>query len=185
MAAIRGLGIAGFSHAAEHTFCLRSQFFSERHAKMSSRDRRDWDRYELNEAKGALICDQVSIPCRFLEISMGGCSLRAEQSLMCEVSTAVEVTLAASGMALRIGGVVQRIGKENMVGIRFDRVSPQMKNELAALLTCLIDEGATSTVVEAVATAEDCGELEALSVRFCDKQEEEREVTAGTGTDNG
>lgn len=116
---------------------------------------------------------------------MGGCSLKAEQLFTGGVSAAVEVALAVSGMALRVRGVAQWIGDGNTVGIRFDQVSPSTKNELAALLTCLIDEGATSTVLEAVAAVEDRGELEALSVRIPEIQEGEGELVRGRDEDGG
>jgi hypothetical protein len=131
---------------------------------------------------GALVRNRVSTPCEFLDISMSGCSLRLGTAFTAGALAEVEVVLTIAGMVLEIGGTVQWVREGNTVGVRFHRASAKAKNDLAALLTCLIDESATGTVVEAVTAAEGRKETEVLSVRVPDSKEPEPE---SAGVENG
>ncbi len=148
---------------------------------MPAKDRRDSDRYEMNRAKGAVVRNKVSTPCEFLDMSMSGCSLTLERPFTAGALAEVEVVLAVAGMVLEIRGTVQWVREGNTVGVRFHRASEKAKNDLAALLTCLIDESATGAVVEALTAAEGREETEVLSVRSTDSQESDREIAQEEG----
>jgi hypothetical protein len=125
---------------------------------------------------GALVRNRVSTPCEFLDMSMSGCSLKLERAFTAGALAEVEVVLTIAGMVLEIGGTVQWVREGNTVGVRFHRASAKAKNDLAAMLTCLIDESATGTVVEAVTAAEGRKETEVLSVRLSESGKTVQEV---------
>jgi hypothetical protein len=65
----------------------------------------------------------------------------------------VKVTLVIHGMVLSIWGITQWTTWEQMVGIRFLHPTGRTRNQLAGLLTCLLDESAAEVVKKAVAVA--------------------------------
>jgi hypothetical protein len=117
------------------------------------RERRVWERYQLDDAEGKLVYRQVAMPCRIVDISLGGCCIRTQKRFTEGALAKVEVTFALHGIAQRIGGITQWTGRENQIGIRFVYATPQTKNDFAALLTGLIDAAAVETLKEAVASA--------------------------------
>jgi hypothetical protein len=120
--------------------------------RLSARERRAWERYILAETVGKIICSHVTFPCRFVDISLGGCCARTEQRFTAGALAKVEVRLDLHGVAQRIGGITQWTGRDNLLGIQFRHASPLARNQLAALLTGLIDETAAEAVKEAVAS---------------------------------
>ena len=115
------------------------------------RERRLHDRYPLDAATGSLVYKGSAISCRFIDISLGGCCLRTEVPFVDGALAPVVVILRVQGLVLRIGGVTQWITQGNLLGVRFNHCSARSKNQLAGLLTCLIDQSAAEVVKEAVA----------------------------------
>lgn len=111
------------------------------------RERRVYERYSLDEAFGHLNYRGAMIPCRFLDISLGGCRVSTEGPFVSGALAPVEIVLLMFGLVLRIGGVTQwtRICE---VGIRFTHDSPRSKNQLASLLTCLMEKDAQQAAQE-------------------------------------
>jgi len=62
----------------------------------------------------------------------------------------VQVILLIYGLALRIGGITEWTTRDHLLGIRFMHPSARSKNQLAALLTCLVDKSAAEMVKAAV-----------------------------------
>jgi len=118
--------------------------------RASGRERRAWERYVLAETAGTIIYRHTNFQCRFLDISLGGCRVRMEQRFAAGALARVDVVLELHGMMQRIGGLTQWTSKDNQIGIQFLHASAQAKNQLAALLTGLIDEVAAEAVKEAV-----------------------------------
>jgi len=84
---------------------------------------------------------------------MGGCRLLTENPFAAGALAQVEVVLLAYGLVLRIGGETQWATGDCQVGVRFQHPTPRSKNQLAGLLTCLIDENVAELVKKEVASA--------------------------------
>lgn len=117
------------------------------------RERRAWERYQLGGAEGKLIYRHAAMPCRFIDISLGGCCVRTEKRFTDGALAKVEVAFDLHGMPQRMRGITQWTSRENQLGIRFVHATPQDKNQFAALLTGLIDTAAAEAVREAVTAA--------------------------------
>jgi hypothetical protein len=104
-------------------------------------------RYSLDEAFGHLNHRGAMIPCRFLDISLGGCKVSTESPFVSGALAPVEIVLLMFGLILRIGGVTQW-AHDCEVGIRFTHSSPRSKNQLASLLTCLMEKDAQQAAQE-------------------------------------
>ena len=119
----------------------------------AGRERRAWERYQFGESAGKLIYRHAALPCRFIDISLGGCCVRTEKRFADGALAKLEVVFALHGLPQRIRGITQWTGRKNELGIRFVFATPQDKNEFAALLTGLIDEAAAEAVKEATGAA--------------------------------
>jgi hypothetical protein len=117
------------------------------------RDRRVDDRFELHCAPGSLLYKGTCIPCEMLDVSLSGCRMRALQPFTAGVLESVKVTFSIHEMVLSIWGTTQWITWDRTVGIRFIYPTGRTRNELAGLLTCLLDQSATEVVKKAVAEA--------------------------------
>jgi hypothetical protein len=121
--------------------------------RTSGRERRVWERYLLAETAGTIIYRHLTLPCRLLDISLGGCRVRMEQRFAAGALARVDVVLELHGITQRIGAMTQWTGKDNQLGIQFLHASALAKNQFAALLTGLIDEVAAEAVKEVVKQA--------------------------------
>jgi hypothetical protein len=65
----------------------------------------------------------------------------------------VKVVLTIHGMVLSIWGITQWTQWDRMIGIRFIHPTGRTRNQLAGLLTCLLDTTATDVVKKAIAVA--------------------------------
>jgi len=115
------------------------------------RDRRVNERFELNDAPASLIHEGFSIPCEVVDISLSGCCLRTMEAFKAGALAHVRVVVPIFGMLLNIWGITQWTRREGLIGVRFIHPGIQSKNQLAALLTCLVDRSATDLVSAAVA----------------------------------
>jgi hypothetical protein len=115
------------------------------------RDRRVDERFELNRASGSLIHKGDKIPCEMLDISLSGCRLKTLRPFTAGALESVKVVLAIQEMVLSIWGVTQWATWDRTVGIRFIHPTGRTRNQLAALLTCLVDTSAADVVKRAVA----------------------------------
>jgi hypothetical protein len=66
----------------------------------------------------------------------------------------VEVVLPILGMVLHLVGTTQWVTRANLIGIRFLHPSSRSKNQLAGLLTCLVDQGDDSEELRKAVVAE-------------------------------
>ncbi len=112
-------------------------------------ERREHPRYSLDEASGEFFHRGVRFPCVLIDVSMGGCCVRTPRPFMAGALAHVEVVLAVHGMFLRLVGTTQWIDEDRRIGIRFLHPSAKSKNQLAALISCLIDRVAAEAVREA------------------------------------
>jgi len=117
------------------------------------RDRRSDERFEINTPGGCLNFKGVRYPCKIVDVSLSGCCVRTESKFAPGNLAHVEVVMPLLGMVLRMVGTTQWLTRNNLVGIRFFHASPRSRNQLAGLLTCLVDQSATEDVREAVVAA--------------------------------
>jgi hypothetical protein len=119
----------------------------------SGRDRRVDERFDLELAPGSLIYKGASIACEMLDVSLSGCRLRTLQPFTAGALESVKVVLTIQGMVLSIWGITQWTQWERTIGIRFIHPTGRTRNQLAGLLTCLLDAGAAEFVMKAIAAA--------------------------------
>jgi hypothetical protein len=118
------------------------------------RDRRADERYEINAPGGCLNYRGSAFPCEIIDVSLSGCCVRCESKFLPGNLANVEVVLPILGMVLRMVGTTQWLTRQNLIGIRFFHANPRSKNQLAGLLTGLVDQGVAEDVKAAmVATA--------------------------------
>jgi hypothetical protein len=117
------------------------------------RDRRVDERFDLERAPGSLTHKGASIPCEIFDVSLSGCRLRTLQPFTAGALESVKVVLAIQGMVLSIWGITQWTQGDRMIGVRFLHPTGRSRNQLAGLLTCLLDESAAEVVKKAVAAA--------------------------------
>jgi hypothetical protein len=120
---------------------------------VGGRDKRVDERFDLDRASGALIHKGTSIPCEMFDVSLSGCRLRTLQPFTAGALESVKVVLAIQGMVLSIWGITQWTQGDRMIGVRFIHPTGRTRNQLAGLLTCLLDSSATEMVMKAVAAA--------------------------------
>jgi hypothetical protein len=110
-------------------------------------ERRAHARFSLGEAFGHMNHHGTMIPCRFVNISLGGCRVRTETPFAPGALEPVEIVLLVFGLGLRVDGETQWT-RACDIGIRFTYNSIRSKNQLASLLTCLMDKDAKQAVEE-------------------------------------
>ena len=117
------------------------------------RDRRSDERFEINVPGGCLNCQGSKYPCLIVDVSLSGCCVRTESTFLPGNLANVEVVLPILGMVLRLVGKTQWVTRANLIGIIFLHPSARSKNQLAGLLTCLVDHGDTEELRKAVVDA--------------------------------
>jgi len=120
-------------------------------AVAAGRDKRVDERFRLNGALGNLIHRGVTIPCEMVDVSLSGCSLRTLTRFTAGALESVKVVFSIHEMVLSIWGVTQWTRWDEMVGIRFIHPTGRTRNQLAGLLTCILDQSAAELVKQAIA----------------------------------
>jgi hypothetical protein len=113
-------------------------------------DRRADERFDLNRAPGTLIHNGVDIPCEMLDVSLSGCRLRTLRPFTAGALESVKVILFIQEMVLSIWGITQWTKWNQLVGIYFVHPTGHTRNQLAGLLTCLLDKSVTGVVKQAI-----------------------------------
>lgn len=114
------------------------------------RDRRVSERYEINAPGGCLNFNDSKYPCEIVDVSLSGCCLRTESKFLPGNLASVEVELPILGMVLRMNGTTQWLTRQNLIGVRFIHANPRSKNQLAGLLTGLVDQSVAEEIKAAI-----------------------------------
>jgi len=130
-----------------------SEIRQENSQDKRNRDRRIFERYGLENPKGSVKYNGDKTPCDIVDVSLGGCCIRMETRFVAGNLAQVQVEMPIHGMLLRMGGITQWTSRNNLVGIRFIHPSQRSKNDLACLLTCLVDKSAADVVATAMIAA--------------------------------
>jgi hypothetical protein len=130
-----------------------SEFKQENSRERRNRDRRIYERYGLETPQGHLKYNGTKTPCQIVDVSLGGCCIRTATCFLAGNLVHVEVEIPIHGMLLHMEGITQWTSRSNLMGVRFIHPSQRSKNQLAGLLTCLVDKSAADVVAAAVIAA--------------------------------
>jgi hypothetical protein len=98
-------------------------------------NRRQIPRFSVDEEASLLLVNHGSkIPCRVLDLGMGGCRVYTRDRFQAGILVRIEVNFKVRGLAFRFSGVTQWTDSRHQVGIRFVDVIPRRKDELAEAL---------------------------------------------------
>ncbi len=114
-------------------------------------NRRGAPRHGVDEDARLLLVKQGStVACRIVDLSLGGCCLRARESFAAASMARVEVSFKVRGLAFRLSGVIQWTDGRHLVGIRFMDVSARRREELVEALSEVEAENAAKAARQAV-----------------------------------
>jgi len=117
------------------------------------RERRVDERFEVNAPGGCINYKGSKYPCQIIDVSLSGCCVRTERPFLDGNLANIEIVMPILGMVLRLIGKIQWLTRENLIGIIFFHASSKSKNQLAGLITCLVDQSIPEEVKAAVAIA--------------------------------
>jgi c-di-GMP-binding flagellar brake protein YcgR len=99
------------------------------------RNRRKNPRHAVDEAGSLqLVHHGSTVACRIIDLSLGGCQVRAENLFLAGPMVRVEVVFKVLGESLRISGVTQWTRQKKWIGIRFLDVSDRKRASLLQLI---------------------------------------------------
>ncbi len=113
----------------------KAQFASPSQAKIVQHERRAQSREEVDTtAVIFLINIAARLRGRILDLSLGGCRIRADERFPVGIYTRVETEFRLEGLPLRLSGVVQAIHDRRTVGIRFLDMSSRKREQVTQLI---------------------------------------------------
>ena len=112
-----------------------AQAISPSQAKPNPRDRREESREEVDTTAAIYLIKIASrLQGRILDLSVGGCRIRADERFPVGIYTRVETEFRVKGMAFRLAGVVQAIHDRHTIGIRFLDMSSRKREQVEELI---------------------------------------------------
>lgn len=133
---------------------------------------RAFERHLMDQAFGTLRYRGRNLRCQILDLSVGGCCLETEEPFTAGAIAGVEVHIALFGIEIQIPGQTQWIEDENLIGIKFIHPGVRTKNQVASIISCLMDPNAAESVRAALQKpapeAEVAGELVEVSASSLD-----------------
>ena len=112
-----------------------AQVASPSQAKPNMRDRRESPRVEVDTSAVIFLINIASrLRGRILDLSLGGCRIRADERFPVGIYTRVEIEFRLEGLPFRLGGVVQAIHDRHTVGIRFLDMSSCKREQVEQLI---------------------------------------------------
>lgn len=101
----------------------------------SGKRRRAHPRFAIgDEASLLLVNHGASLPCRILDLSLGGCRIHTHDRFVAGMMVRVEVILKVFGMPFRLPGVTQWTNRKHLIGVRFIDLSDRKREQLALLI---------------------------------------------------
>jgi hypothetical protein len=98
-------------------------------------ERRSRSRHAVDtSATLLLIKTAISMPGHILNLSLGGCRIRADERFNVGIYVRVEAEFDLHGLPFRVGGVSQAILDQNTIGVRFIDRSERRRNLPAGLI---------------------------------------------------
>jgi len=84
------------------------------------------------------------LPGRILDLSLGGCRIRADQRFAVGIYTRVETEFQVNGLPFRLAGVIQAVHDRLSLGIRFLDMSSRKREQLEQLIAEIEAQAAAS-----------------------------------------
>jgi hypothetical protein len=106
-------------------------------AKNAKRERRTQSRHEVDTTVVVSLINVGSkLSGRILDLSMGGCRIRADERFPVGIYTRVETEFFLEGLPFRLGGVIQAVHDRDrrLIGIRFLDMSARKREQLEQLI---------------------------------------------------
>jgi c-di-GMP-binding flagellar brake protein YcgR len=104
-------------------------------AKPNPRDRREALREEVDTTVVIYLINIGSrLQGRILDLSLGGCRIRADERFPVGIYTRVETEFSVKGLSLRLAGVVQAIHDRHTIGVRFLDMSSRKREQVEELI---------------------------------------------------
>jgi c-di-GMP-binding flagellar brake protein YcgR len=114
---------------------LAPEFASPSQAKLAPRERRVQSREEVDTKAVIFLINIASrLQGRILDLSPGGCRIRADERFPVGIYTRVETEFRLGGLPFRLGGVIQAIHDRRTVGIRFLDMSSRKREQVTQLI---------------------------------------------------
>jgi c-di-GMP-binding flagellar brake protein YcgR len=113
----------------------KAQDASPSQAKPAKSDRREASREEVDTSAVIYLVKIASrLRGRILDLSLGGCRIRADERFPVGIYTRVETEFRLEGLPFRLGGVIQAIHDRHTVGIRFLDMSSRKREQVEGLI---------------------------------------------------
>ncbi len=123
-------------------------------------------RFAVDEDAHLLLVDYGStLPCRIVDLSLGGCRIRTRERLPAGAKIRVELTFKVRGLAFRLCGTTQWTDGRNLAGVRFMDMSARRKEDLVEAIGELEAKLAARQAAEKLAA-----EQEAAAKRAAEEQ---------------
>lgn len=113
------------------------QLASQRPARQAKRERRVQSRHEVDTSADIFLINVGSkLSGRIIDLSAGGCRIRADERFPVGIYTRVETEFRLEGLPFRLGGVIQAVHDRDrrLVGIRFLDMSTRKREQLEQLI---------------------------------------------------
>ena len=99
------------------------------------RDRRKCPRQQVDTSATILLVNVGSkLNGRILDLSLSGCRIHTDDRFPLGIYTRVETEFCLEGLTFRLGGVIQAIHDQKMVGIRFLDLSERKRQQIRDLI---------------------------------------------------
>jgi c-di-GMP-binding flagellar brake protein YcgR len=113
----------------------KAQDASPSQATPTGRDRRGAAREEVDTSAVIFLIKIASrLSGRILDLSLGGCRIRADERFPVGIYTRVEIEFRLEGLPFRLAGVVQAIHDKHTIGIRFLDMSSRKREHVEQLI---------------------------------------------------
>ncbi len=90
-----------------------------------------------------------SVPCRVIDLSMGGCRIETDRLFVVGMQARVEVSFAVHGLVFRFTGTTQWADGRRQAGIHFVDMTSRRRDELAEVLHEVEEENAARAAKQA------------------------------------
>jgi c-di-GMP-binding flagellar brake protein YcgR len=119
----------------ESPLALATELVSPPQAGIAPRERRVQAREAVDTSAVIFLVNIASrLRGRILDLSPGGCRIRADERFPVGIYTRVETEFRLGGLPFRLGGVIQAIHDRRTVGIRFLDMSSRKREQVTQLI---------------------------------------------------
>ena len=138
------------------------QAASQPPVKPAKRERRTQTRHEVDTSAVIFLINVASaLHGRILDLSLGGCRIRADERFPVGIYTRVETEFRLEGLPFRLGGVIQAIHDRRLVGIRFLDMSGRKRAQLEQLIQEIEEMEANRKAARTGGSEEETGKVSA------------------------